>query len=42
MAIDSFKGSNGRRVKLLQTRDRLHSGGLISIGGQKLLKLLNI
>ena len=35
-------GSYSRGVRLLRTRDRLHSSGLISFGGQEFSKSLDI
>ena len=42
LSADSFKGSYGGWVKLLRTRDMLHSGGVTSPCGQDCSKLLNI
>ena len=39
--VDDFRGSYGGWVKLLRTRDRFHSDGLIFLGGTELLKTTN-
>ena len=42
LSKDDLRGSYGREVTLLRTRDRFHSSGLTSHGGQIFSKLKNI
>ena len=42
LSEDNFTGLYGGQERLFKIRDRFHSGGLISLGRQDFLKLLNI